>query len=455
MKKRVLSMILTLVMAVVPLAACGTKAASSQAGSGAASTSAGQAAVPGDRKIVKYWYPWGGDSEVWDKWRMDLFNQSQDEYFIEGTYVPEGSGVHNGKLMAAINSGDVPDVVVSDAMPESYSLAIQGAFEPLDDALKAADFDLSKVNPKILPLMQWDGVTYIVPQNTDTTLLFYRTDLFEEAGLDPNAPPKTIEELDAMADKLTVRDGEDVVRYGFIPWLDAGASPSIWSWQFDGQVYDKDTNTVVLANDNMKAMYEWQRSYAQKFDPERMKSFTSSLGAAFSPDHAFMQGKVAMTAMGNWFCNALRIYAPDIEYKVAPLPAADPAKYGGAPLAGNVFFCPKGAKELDGAIKFIEFCQSPEILEDNNKQWRSLGIFEESIEGLSLYKEKDPALMVAIDVTFNENSGVWGLSPVTTEMSARLEAFTDVAIYTNDDIMPGLEKIQADLQKQADSVLGK
>ncbi|MDR1218554.1 MAG: extracellular solute-binding protein [Treponema sp.] len=411
------------------------------------------ASATGGKTVIKYWYPWGGDSEVWDKWRMAEFEKQYPEYVIEATYVPEGAGVRNGKLMAAINSGDVPDIVVSDAPTQSYALATQGAFEPIDDALKEIGFEPSRANQGLLPYMKWDGVTYIYPQNTDVTLLFYRADLFREAGLDPANPPRTIEELDAYAEKLTVRNGQDVARYGFIPWLDAGADPSTWTFQFNADVYDEGANTVTLANPQVAKVYEWQREYAQKADPERMRSFTSALGAAFSPDHAFMQGRVAMTAIGNWFCEALRQYAPDIEYAVAPLPVADPAIYGSCALAGNVFFVPKGAKNIVGAVLFANFCQSAAIVEDNNRVWRSLGIYRDSVEGLSLYKAGDPVLKVCIDITFNPNSKVWALSPVTAEMDDKLRSFTDVAIYSQTDIMSGLTDIQASLQTQVDRML--
>ncbi|MDR2808444.1 MAG: extracellular solute-binding protein, partial [Spirochaetaceae bacterium] len=365
-----------------------------ESGGSAAASPAGAGTSASTKTTVQYWYPWGGDSETWDKWRMREFEKDQDQYIIESTYVPEGAGVRNGKLMAAINSGDVPDIVVSDAPTQSYALATQGAFEAIDDALRQIGFDESRANQGLLPYMKWKGVTYIYPQNTDITLLFYRTDFFEEANLDPTQPPKTIEELDQYALQLTkmAANGRDVDRYGFIPWLDAGADPSTWTFQFRADVYDEANDKVTLANPAVARVYEWQRAYAQQADPERMRSFTSSLGAAFSPDHAFMQGKVAMTAIGNWFCEALKQHAPDIKYAVAPLPTADPEIYGSCALAGNVFFVPKGAKQIVGGVTFADYCQSAKIVEDNNRVWRSLGIYKDSIEGLSLYKDGDPIL---------------------------------------------------------------
>jgi multiple sugar transport system substrate-binding protein len=423
--------------------------------------SASQTNIPKkDGKIlVRYWYPWGGDSEKWDKTRMANFDQDNPGYIIDSTYVPEGAGVRNGKLLAAINAGDVPDVCVSDAPTQTYSLACQGAFEPIDAALKAVGFDPKRAAPGLLPYMKWKGVSYIYPQNTDVVLLFYRTDFFKAAGLNPDNPPKSIDELDADAAKLTVKDAKgNTTRYGFIPWLDAGQDPSTWTFQFGADVYDEATDKITIATPQCAKVYEWERGYAKRGDPARMKSFTSSLGAAFSPNHAFMVGKVAMTVIGNWFCNALRIHDPKLKYgdngyKVAPMPTLTPDIYGSCAFAGNLFFSPMGAKNILGGVKFMDYCQQAKEVEDNNKYWRSLGIYKDQIEQLSLYKAKDPALQVCIAVTFNPHSSAWALSPVTSQLDDQLRSFSDKAIYSDVDIPSGLKQIQDQLQPTVDKIV--
>jgi multiple sugar transport system substrate-binding protein len=410
--------------------------------------SGGSGAADVKREVVKFWYSNGGDSEVWEKWRIGEFEGDFPQYVVESTYVPDGAGISNGKLMAAINSGDVPDVICTSAIAQAYSMSAQGAFEPIDNELTTIGFDFAKVNPAVIDLIKYKGVSYLYPQNTDASLLFWRPDIFEEAGLDPSAPPKTIAELDAMAEKLVKREANQVVRYGFIPWIDAGAESSLWPRQFGADPYDENTNTVTLGNPAMARIYEWQRSYAKEYDPERLRSFISNMGAAFSPDHPFMQGKVAMTVVGNWFCNALRIYAPDLPYNVAPIPALTEDLYGGCTLAGNVYAFPKGAENLLGGVYFAHYNQEAKILDDNNKLWRSLGIFPDSFEGLTLYQEKDPTLLTCIDVSFNKNSGQWVLSPVTSQLNDMLTSFRDEAIYTNNNILDGLKAIETTLQAE-------
>jgi ABC-type glycerol-3-phosphate transport system substrate-binding protein len=352
--------------------------------------------------------------------------------------------------MTAITLGDVPDVVVTGSMAAAYTLASQGAFEALDSALGTLKFDFTNITPSVIPLMKYKNVSYIIPQNTDVDVLFYRTDFFEEAGLDITKPPRTIQELDEYALKLEKTQGNEVTRYGFIPWLDVGGLAYLWYRPFGVDPFDEDTGKVTLVNEQTVKIYEWQRRYAQKYNPERLRAFTSSLGSPFSPDHAFMTGKVAMTVTRNSFINAIRIYAPDTKYDIAPIPAIDLNHYGGSTLGGNIFFVPRGAKNVLGGTAFAIAAQETKFLEDNNRDWYSLGIFKDRFADYSLYKENDIKLMKIIDITYNKNSGQWVLSSITSRLDDILNTFRDVAIYTNDDIMAGLLDIETRLQSEAD-----
>lgn len=456
--KRAMALVLVLCMAVFTATACGSSGSSTEGSKGQENTVAATSAsgensnAGGEKKIVKYWYPWGGDSEKWDLWRVAEYEKNNPQYKFECTYVPEGSGISNGKLATAVNSGDVPDLVVIDRPVEAYSYAGQGGFEPLDDTLKKVGFVEGDINQSIVPLMKYEGKTYLFPQNTDTTDLFYRTDLFEAAGLDPNKPPKTMEELDQYARALTRKDASGkVTTYGFIPWLDAGLDPQNWAWMFGANVFDQAAKKIHLNTPEMIANFEWQKGYAKIYNPAEIKSASSSFGEAFSANHAFMTGKVAMTAMGNWFCNAIRIYAPELKYDIAPLPAPANGRYGGCALNSNVCAVPKGAKEIEGAVRFALFCQEGYILDDNNKQWRSLGIYPDKIKDLTLMKEGDKFLPTIVEITFNKNSGMFALTSAATFLSDKLKSGLEECIYNNADPATVLGQIESEVQAQVDA----
>lgn len=405
----------------------------------------------GKVQVIKYWYPWGGDSEKWDKWRIAEFEKDNPGYKVEATYVPEDGGIANGKLMAAIAGRNPPDLVVTHDYASVYAFATKGAFLPLDSALKDAGFKLSKMNPVFQDVMRYKGKIYLFPQDSNVNLLYYNIDLFKAAGLDPVNPPKTINQLDACTEKLSkIVDGK-IERLGFIPWLDAGEeAPFLWAYMFGSNLYDTKTNKIDLASGKVASMLNWQKKYAQKYNPEKIKSFYSGFGGAFSPDHPFMTNKVAMTVNGNWFANALRIYAPKINYAVAPIPAPEGGRYGGSNLGTNVFMVPKGAKNIKAAAVFMMYAGKAKIMDDNIKQWRSVTIFPDDYKNFTLVKEKDKLFQMILEIASNKNSGHVALTSVGKQMGDDLKSIRDNVIYNNVDPAKLLADEEKKLQAQVD-----
>lgn len=64
--------------------------------------------------------------------------------------------------------------------------------------------------PGSLDAVSWDGVVYGLPKFSSVQTMFYNKTHFEEAGLDPETPPKTWDEFVDAADKLTTGD-----RFGY------------------------------------------------------------------------------------------------------------------------------------------------------------------------------------------------------------------------------------------------
>lgn len=287
--------------------------------------------------VLTYWSPFGGDSLTWDQWRIDEFEKANPDVQVELVATPSG-GITNGKLLAAIAGGDPPDIVLSDNASAAYSFAANGTALPWDPYVDVLDVNLDDLLPGLIGVTQIDGQTYLIPQDTNVIMLYMNVDLFEAAGLDVNNPPTTLAELDEMAAILDDYQGNDINRLGFIPWLDYGSDNQFyWPWMFGATVYDTETGELNVDSQKMADVYNWMNSYAQKTDPTQMQGFASAFGSMFSPDHPFMTGKVAMDVTGNWFTNALKIYAPDINYAVAKVPAPQGGRPGGTVFQSNVF----------------------------------------------------------------------------------------------------------------------
>lgn len=410
------------------------------------SSSSSSSESNGGSKEFTYWYPWGGDSEKWDKQRIADY-EKEEGVKVNAVYVPDG--ITNGKLLSAITGGNPPDLVLGDGNDYqlAYSLAAQGALEPLDKYLEKAGFDENSVLDGFRPLMKQDGKTYILPQDSNVNLLYYNVDMFKAAGLDPDNPPKTIEELDKAAEALTkIGDDGSFKTLGFIPWIDAGEDPYTWAWSFGASMYDTEAKKVVLNEKPMVDAFNWMDSYAKKYNPEKIKSFTSGFGGAFSPDHPFMTGKVAMTVSGNWFANALKTYSPNTNYRVASIPSPPGGRKDSTVFGTNVFFIPKGAKHPQEAVNFALYGNQDKVLADNINIWRSISIWKEKSDAIKW--DNDQVYETVLKVASSPDSGHPALTSVASEMGDELTSIRDDVIYNHKDPVSLLQKAQEKLQEK-------
>jgi ABC-type glycerol-3-phosphate transport system substrate-binding protein len=402
---------------------------------------------------LEYWSAFTGDSLKWDEWRVAEFEKLYPNVKVNLQSVPESAGVGNGKLLSAIASGNPPDVIVADDYVITFGFAGQGAFEPWDPYLEAIDLSLDDFMPGFHNLMKYDGKTYLLPQDSNVYFMFINTDLADAAGLDyVNNYPKTIEELNAWADKLTIKDSAGrVTQYGFIPWADRGNDdPTVWPFMYGADIYNAATNQLELTDPRVIAAFEWEREFARKFDPTVAKAIVQTAGGFFSPAHPFFQNKLAMTVSGNWTTNALRIYAPDIKYVCVPIPVPPGGRVGGTTLGSNVFAIPRGSKRPDLAALFFKFTQRAEINADNFDTWRSIPCIDAIFDDVSWTKNGDEIYKLEREIANSPNSGHPALCAVSTELSKQLAAVRDEVIYNDRDSLPLLKEIQDRLQPELD-----
>ncbi|KFI32005.1 ABC transporter substrate-binding protein [Haematobacter massiliensis] len=153
---------------------------------------------------ISWWHAMtGANSEVVNKIASD-FNASQSDYELQpvfkGTY-PEtlNAGI------AAFRAGQAPDILQVFDVGTGVMMAAEGAIKPVADVLTdaGAAFDKSQYLPGIVAYYSRpDGTMLSFPYNSSSPILYYNKDVFEKAGLDPNAPPKTWNEVWDAARKI-------------------------------------------------------------------------------------------------------------------------------------------------------------------------------------------------------------------------------------------------------------
>lgn len=409
----------------------------------------------GKEGTFTYWSAFTGDSQTWDQWRVDAFNEAYKDLGIqmEVQFVPDGAGVNNGKLLSAIAGGTAPDLVVIDNATSAYQYAAEGCFLPLDDTLTQIGLDVDNFFEGMKDVMYYDDTCYLIPQDSNVIMLFYNPDVAKECGLDPENPPKTLDELNAWSEAMTVQEEDgSYSRMGIIPWLDSGEDAFTVPYIFGADPYDAETGKLNMVSDQMVGYMEWIREYAKKYDAEKINSFTSGMGGMFSPDHPYMTGKVGMTITGNWFTNALKIYAPDVPYKVCAVPVPENGRANATSYGCNVFGIPTGSENADLAALFIKFCMQGVINEDNFSTWRSIPVIDAEFDNVSLTKNGDEIYAMEREIANNPECGIPALCSVSSELSQEFQALREQVTYNTDtDVKAALQTLQDKMQATMDA----
>jgi len=153
---------------------------------------------------IHWWHSMGG--ALGDKLNQlaTKFNQSQNAYKV----VPSYKGSYPESMTAAIaayRAGNAPHILQVFEVGTATMMAAKGAVVPVYKLMKDAD---EPFNPKAYlgPVAGYytdsKGNMLSFPFNSSTAIFYWNKDAFRKAGLDPQKPPKTWKEFQAVADKL-------------------------------------------------------------------------------------------------------------------------------------------------------------------------------------------------------------------------------------------------------------
>ncbi|MGH8020985.1 MAG: ABC transporter substrate-binding protein [Opitutaceae bacterium] len=311
-----------------------------------------------DRVHIVHWEKWTGAEGAAMKATVGAFNASQDDIYVELLTV---SGIDR-KTILAIAGGDPPDVA-GVWVQNLASWADASALQPFDPFMEAdgmtVDEFMSRYEDAFTRICRHRGKIYGLPSTPASVALHWNKKLFREAGLDPERPPRTIEELHEFSKKLTKRDPNTgrLTQIGFYP-----ADPGWWRRAFmpcfGGSLLDGNNNISIGTDpENLEAM-QWVRSYSDLYGVEDLKIFSSGFGQFSSPQYPFFAGKTAMVFQGVWLNNYVQDYAPGLDYGCAAWPEADAGVGLYSIIEADMLIIPRGAKHSKEAWEFIKYANS-------------------------------------------------------------------------------------------------
>ena len=129
----------------------------------------------------------------------DLYNASQDRVVVELQNQNGYSEVIDKYLQSS--QDDRPDIV---QMPEYMvqQMADTNSVIPIGACIQTEGFDITPYLPRVLLEYQTGGIQWSMPFNVSGPVLYYNRKMFEAAGLDPDQPPITLDQMREYSQKI-------------------------------------------------------------------------------------------------------------------------------------------------------------------------------------------------------------------------------------------------------------
>ncbi|MGL5049807.1 MAG: ABC transporter substrate-binding protein [Fusobacteriaceae bacterium] len=165
------------------------------------------------KEKVVFWHSMSGGLQSSLNKIVSDYNKSQNNIEIEAIY--QGSYEEAiSKFKAISRTKDAPAIIQMNEISTEFMYK-SGSIVPMEDFIKADNFDVNKLEDALLNYYRIDGKLYSMPFNSSTAIMIYNKDAFKEVGLDPNKAPKSYSEFAEYSKKLTKKNSNGSIdRYG-------------------------------------------------------------------------------------------------------------------------------------------------------------------------------------------------------------------------------------------------
>jgi multiple sugar transport system substrate-binding protein len=189
---------------------------------------------------LTFWYQgvFEGDPDILRQYYKEFFETFRKTY---PNIDLEEQGITYNDLLDKFRTallGNAAPMAIRLQILGGTEFAAKGYLQPL----KPEDVGYSSEDfwPGAMKAVTWQGVTYGIPTNNETMALIWNADIFKRAGLDPDKPPATWD--DVVKYSKQTHDKLGVAGYGLVARKNAGNTPYRFMpqlWAYGGGVFDE------------------------------------------------------------------------------------------------------------------------------------------------------------------------------------------------------------------------
>ena len=307
---------------------------------------AGCTRAPAEKTVTLRFWALGREGEVVQS-LLPAFERANPGVRVQIQQIPF-TAAHE-KILTAFVGRSTPDLTQlgNTWIPELVALE---ALEPLGTRLAGSSLAPRDFFPGIWATNEIDGEPFGVPWYVDTRLLFYRSDLYSQAGVE--RPPRSWEEWREGMRRVKALPGAE--RYGILLPIDEWAQPVVLALQAHAGLLRDGGRRGDFHDPRFHRAFEFYVSlFAERLAPP--------LGNAqvANPYQQFADGYFASWITGPWNLSEFRRRIPPErqgDWATAPLPAVAEADYPGVSLAGGsslVIF--RASEHKDAAFHLAEY----------------------------------------------------------------------------------------------------
>lgn len=283
----------------------------------------------------------------------EKYNAKQDKVTVN--VVQQVNTEIADQFTLALSANEAPDIISLDCTKVPY-FAANGAYTDISDRFEKLEYK-DQFSEGMLSSGQVDGKTYALPFSPDVSVLLYNKEHYRQAGLDPEDPPTTWEELIEYSQKLTM-DG----RYGYVY---AGGHPGAYMftfmpyvWNNGGEFLSDDGKHCLLDEEKAIEAVDMLVDMINKYKVTPPSTITYSWGEA---QDAFLTGQASQIVLGSAAVYNFVNGTSDMDWGACLVPKGPRGESYASFSGGDSIGITSQCKNVDAAWDFIEYALSEEV----------------------------------------------------------------------------------------------